>query len=89
MDENAIQESLGARLRRLRIEADLSPGALAAAIQTPSGRSLVAAWEADRAVPSSRWAVPLADALGVSVRYLLTGQDAPQAAPQAPTEDKP
>ena len=70
----AVPETFGQRLRRFRLDAGLSAGELALRIGTPSGRSLIDAWERDRSEPGMRWLVPLARALKRSLEELLTGE---------------
>ena len=51
----------------------LTPGQLALAIGSPTGRQIVHAWEGGKSEPASKWIVPLAHALGVSLEDLLVG----------------
>ena len=72
--ETPPENALGARIAALRAKSGMSMGELAVVVGTPSGRSLVHSWESGRTKPSSKWIVPLAAALGVSVDELLTGE---------------
>jgi len=70
----ARKHTFGERLRRYRERAELTQGELALHARIVSGRTSIDNWEKDAAVPSSKWIVPLADALGVSCDELLRGE---------------
>ncbi len=75
---------VGARIASLRAGKELSRGQLAVAVRSPSGAQQVGKWEDGTHSPGAKWLVPLARALGCSVDYLLTGQEASAPAPQRP-----
>lgn len=68
-----MQETIGARIRRLRMAAGISQGEL----QRRSGVSqrMISFYERDESHPSIPSGVALATALGVSADYLFTGVD--------------
>ena len=69
-------ESLGSRIRRLRLEQGISQEALALRIGCP-GHANISRYESGSRVPSMESIDKLANALGVTRRYLLTGANAP------------
>ena len=69
-----MDETLSQRIARLRLAAGLSRGELALNIRAMSGRMVISKWESGT-VPNGRWVAALADALGVSSHYLLTGRE--------------
>jgi transcriptional regulator with XRE-family HTH domain len=86
------RETLGWRLRRLRLEAGLTQAKLAEAAGVPL--STLQAWEVDRREPSLRPACRLAAALGVTAEYLadtVPVEDAggKQPRPAGPTKRTP
>jgi len=68
------QESLGARIRRLRTGLEISKAELARRAGVDSGGRLVSHWEADAGSPHADTIPDLAGALGVSCDYLLKGE---------------
>lgn len=73
-------ESFASRLRKSRERRGLSQDALARVVEV--SKNTVARWEGG-AVPSGVTIVRLADELGVSVRWLLTGTNETATAPAA------
>lgn len=79
------EESVGARIRRVRKERGWTQDDLAQAVDV--SRSAVAQWETDRAGQVRGNLTRIAEMLEVSVEYLLHGEDR-RAASQAATGDE-
>lgn len=72
----ALQETIGARLKRLRTERRISQGELSRRSGVP--QRTISAYEAERMQPAYPNGVALATALGVSADYLYTGKEKPK-----------
>ena len=70
---------IGARIRRAREAKGMSQAKLAALVGVPS--QSISAWERGEVVPGAKNILRLAEALGVSVDWLLTGQGRDASAP--------
>ncbi len=84
-DDEVTNGSVGARIRQVRIDRGWTQDQLASEVGV--SRSAVAQWETDRAGQVRGNLSRIADALGVSVEYLLHG-DATRAPAGANTGDE-
>ncbi|MFH1603392.1 MAG: helix-turn-helix transcriptional regulator [Pseudomonadota bacterium] len=69
------KETLGQRIRRFRMAANLTQ--LELAIATHSAPNQVCNWEADRHIPTTQTLIPLARALEVTCHELIEGVEEP------------
>lgn len=76
--ENMEEETLGQRVRRLRIEQRWSQEELCR--RASISKSFLSEVENDNASPGGQTLIKLADALGASTDYLLTGKERAAAA---------
>ncbi len=65
---------LAGRIKSLREAKGLTQAELAVEARLISGRNIICSWE-DGGQPGARFIPALADALGVSSHYLLTGRE--------------
>lgn len=70
--------TFGDRLTVLRERAGMDQGDLSERVRGTRRPSTVSAWETGGAVPKADSVTRLAEVLGVTVQYLLTGEDPPQ-----------
>jgi transcriptional regulator with XRE-family HTH domain len=65
--------SFGHRMRERRLELDMSQQALAEKIFLKSGKQTISRWEQDLSEPSQSETLAIADALNVSLDWLMRG----------------
>ena len=78
---DSTDNTLGQRIRRLRLEATPRITQIALAERCRVSRQSVNLWERDCTSPGGECLLAAAEHLGVSPRYLLTGEEGPNTQP--------